>query len=191
MAASTVRTRHDGIHVRVNNSSGVPLVLNYTVDRGSSGGGDMIVPEGVSAQVIPFVARTVGFKCLREEEDDKIMDFALDFETINVLDPQGTANAAQPLSCGVKSSEPDDLPAQGDGSITGADPIRMTKSYLRSRGLLERGDTVEPAVSPAPEFPIVRFVRGGRLIGAFWFAQLSPEGDDFALDVVQLCPSRS
>jgi len=72
--------------------------------------------------------------------------------------------------------------------MTGADPITLTKSYLRSRGLLERGDTVEAAVSPAPEFPIVRLVRHGRVIGAFWFAQLSPEGD-FSLDVVQLCPS--
>jgi hypothetical protein len=41
------------------------------------------------------------------------------------------------------------------------------------------------------EFPIVRLVRQGRLVGAFWFSQLSPEGGEFTLDAVQLCPSIS
>jgi hypothetical protein len=38
---------------------------------------------------------------------------------------------------------------------------------------------------------MVRFVRDGRVIGAFWFAQRTLESDDFSLDAVQLCPSLS
>jgi hypothetical protein len=188
---SIVRAHRDGVHVRLTNSSGGRLVLNYSIDRSSGGGGDVIVPAGVSEQVIPFAASTVGFKCLREEEDDKTMDFALEFESIKVVDPQGQAKAAQPLSCRPNSSSQDSPSSERDGSLVGADPIRLTKSYLRDRGLLEPGDAVEAAVSPGPEFPVVRFVRDGRVIGAFWFAQRTPESDDFSLDAVRLCPSLS
>jgi hypothetical protein len=187
VAAASVRTRSDGVHVLVTKSSGEPLVLNYTLDDGSGGGGDMIVPKGTSEQVVPFVAESVGFKCLRQEDDDEILDFALDFEAIDVVDPQGLAKAAQPLDCGADSSGQGEPPPQAEGSTTGSDPIRATKSYLRSHDILDPGDVVEAAVSPASDFPIVRFVRDGRLIGAFWFAQVSADGD-LSLDVVQLCP---
>lgn len=187
----TVQARGDGVRVSVNNVSGRPLVLNYTIDRGSGGGGDMIVPAGVSMQVVPFAARTVGFRCLREEDDDEIMDFALDFESVRIVDPDGEAKRAQPLECGSSRADDNDLPTQGDGSVSGDNPVEVVRSYLRGHGLLRSGDLVEAAVGPGPEFPVVRFVRDGRVVGAFWFAQMSPESQDFSLDAVQLCPEVS
>jgi hypothetical protein len=186
-----VRTRSDGVHVQVNNSTDGSLVLNYTIDDGQGGGGDMVVPQGISEQVVPFVARAVGFRCLSEEDDDELMDFALSFETVKVVDPRGDAKSAQPLDCSSSPGTDEQSPSRVDRSVAGSDPVGVVRAYLRGRDLLEPDDTIEPAVSPGPEFPVVRLVREGRLVGAFWFSQLSPEGSEFTLDAVQLCPSIS
>lgn len=184
LEAQEVRASADGVHVLIRNSAGAPLVLNYSVDDGMGGGGDTTVPPGTSEQLVPFVARTVGFKCLREEEDDEILDFALDFETVTVVGPPGVAKTAE-LECGATGRA--EAPRPSAGSITGDDPVRAVTSYLRGGGLLGAGDRIEPAVSPGPEFPIVRWVHGGRVIGAFWFS-LNMEGKHtYSLDAVELC----
>jgi hypothetical protein len=100
--------------------------------------------------VVPFAAESVSIGCAPE---------ALDRVELRVVDPGDDLKGADP-ECSDRRS--------ADFTGVGREPVVVARRYLRSRGL-RPGDVVEPAVSIAGEFPVVRVVRAGRVVAKLIF----------------------
>jgi hypothetical protein len=175
-----VRAYEDGIHITAKNVSGRTMVLNYEVDGGDAGGGDFDVPLEGWTEVIPLTGESLGVNCIDKATDDRTLDFALDYETIDVEQDPRLARSTE-LAC----SDPTDEDIQT--SVVGPDPLELSRRYLRSRKMLRSGDRLEQ-VATTPVFPVVLLVRSGTPIASLWYEK-GPEDADAELHAVQLCPS--
>jgi hypothetical protein len=63
------------------------------------------------------------------------------------------------------------------------DPVAFARHYFRGKGL-RQSDLVEQAVSIAEEFPVVRVVRGGRVVAKVVFDDVRP---NYLSGTVEMC----
>lgn len=175
-----VRAYEDGIHITAKNVSGRTMVLNYEVDGGDAGGGDFDVPLEGWTEVIPLTGESLGVNCIDKAADDETLDFALDYETIDIEQDPRLAKSTD-LAC----SDPADEVIQA--SVVGSDPLELSRRYLRSREVLRPGDRLEQ-VATTPVFPVVLLVRNDRPIASLWYEK-GPEDAEAELYALQLCPS--
>jgi hypothetical protein len=145
-----VRAQRDGVHVRVRNEKDHEAEFDYEVTSGDTGGGGSLAPSGTSMHVVPFAAESVSIGCAPE---------ALDRVDLRVVDPGDDLKGADPECSDLRSA---------DFTGVGREPVVVARRYLRNRGL-RPGDVIEPAVSIAGEFPVVRVVRDGRVVAKLIF----------------------
>jgi hypothetical protein len=145
-----VRAQRDGVHVRVRNENDREAEFDYEVTSGDTGGGGSLAPPGTSMHVVPFAAETVSIGCTPE---------ALDRVELRVIDPGDELKGAEPECSDLRSAH---------FTGVGREPVVVARRYLRNRGL-RPGDVVEPAVSIAGEFPVVRVVRDGKVVAKLIF----------------------
>lgn len=165
-----VRGHADGVHVRVRNENAYPVEFDFEVTRGDTGGGGAEAPPGTSVQVVPFAAEEVSLGCVPE---------ALDRVELRVVDPEDELKAADP-DC--KELQSTDFAMRLNDRIP-RDPVARARRYLRGKGLHQE-DLVERAVSIAGEFPVVRVVRGGRVVAKVTFDNTGP---NFMSGTVEMC----
>jgi hypothetical protein len=151
------------------------MELDYDIDGGHGGGGGAVLDPGVSQHVLPFVAQRVDVACYRAETEGR----AAEYQPIIVEDPGAVAKSSE-LECtrAVHVSV-------ADGRWKGTDVMRTARAYLHARALLRPGDRIQRAVSPGPEFPIVRVMRELRTVAALAFLELSR--NVFTLSDVSFC----
>jgi hypothetical protein len=165
-----VRGHADGVHVRVRNENAYPVEFDFEVTRGDTGGGGTEAPPGTSVQVVPFAAEEVSIGCVSE---------ALDRVELRVVDPKDELKAADPDCKELRSA--DFATRLNDRTPRG--PVALARRYLRGKGL-HRTDLVERAVSIAGEFPVVRVVRGGRVVAKVTFDTTEP---NYMSGTVEMC----
>jgi hypothetical protein len=165
-----VRGHPDGVHVRVRNENDYPVEFDFEVTRGDTGGGGAEAPPGSSVQVVPFAAEEVSLGCFAE---------ALDRVELRVIDPGDELKAADPDCEELRSAEF----ATHLDDRTPRDPVALARLSLRGRGLRQT-DHVERAVSLAGEFPVVRVVRGGRVVAKVTFDDIRP---NYMSGTVEMC----
>jgi hypothetical protein len=165
-----VRGRADGVHVRVQNENDYPVEFDFEVTRGDTGGGGAEAPPGASVQVVPFAAEEVSLGCFAE---------ALDRVELRVVDPEDELKAADPDCEELRSA---DFATHLDDS-TPRDPEALARRYLRGKGL-NQTDLVERAISIAGEFPVVRVVRGGRVVAKVVFDDVRT---NYVSGTVEMC----
>jgi hypothetical protein len=165
-----VRGRADGVHVRVRNENDFPVEFDFEVTRGDTGGGGAEAPPGTSVQVVPFAAEEVSLGCFAE---------ALDRVELRVVDPSDELKAADPDCKELRSA---DFATHLDDR-TPRDPVALVRRYLRGKGL-NQTDLVERAISIAGEFPVVRVVRGNRVVAKVVFDDVRPS---YVGGTVEMC----
>jgi hypothetical protein len=165
-----VRGHADGVHVRVRNENAYPVEFDFEVTRGDTGGGGAEAPPGASVQVVPFAAEEVSLGCVPE---------ALDRVELRVVDPKDELKAADPDCKELRST---DFAMRLNDRIP-RDPVARALRYLRGKGLHQE-DLVERAVSIAGEFPVVRVVRGRRVVAKVTFDNTGP---NFMSGTVEMC----
>jgi hypothetical protein len=165
-----VRGHADGVHVRVRNENNYPVEFDFEVTRGDTGGGGAEAPPGASVQVVPFAAEEVSLGCVAE---------ALDRVELRVVDPEDELKAADPDCEELRSA--DFATHLNDGEPR--DPVALARRSLRGKGLRQT-DHVERAVSLAGEFPVVRVVRGGRVVAKVTFDDLRT---NYMSGTVEMC----
>jgi hypothetical protein len=170
LLTQVVRGHADGVHVRVRNENDYPVEFDFEVTRGDTGGGGAEAPPGASVQVVPFAAEEVSLGCFAE---------ALDRVELRVVDPGDELKAADP-DCEELRSE--DFATQVNDRLP-RDPVAFALRYLRGKGL-HQTDSVERAVSIAEEFPVVRVVRGGRVVAKVVFDNIRP---NYVSGTVEMC----
>ena len=169
MLTPVVRARRDGIHLVVDNRTDREQELDYDVDGGDGGGGGEAVRRGRSTVVVAFAARRISVSC-------------------------GTALLDRHVTIRVhgRQRSPDTQCPHGSATIfvhvvpRGREtPVATARRYLRATRSLRRGDVVERAVSQ-PDFPIVRVVRGRRVVAALGF-EPDPATGRIELTSVEAC----
>jgi hypothetical protein len=155
-----VRGHPDGVHVQVRNENDYTVEFDFEVTRGDTGGGGAEAPPGTSVQVVPFAAEEVSIGCVAE---------ALDRVDLRVVDPGDELKAADPDCKELRSADF----ATHLNDHTPRDPVALARRYLRGKGL-HQTDLVERSVSIAGEFPVVRVVRGGRVVAKVTFDNTGP-----------------
>jgi hypothetical protein len=165
-----VRGRADGVHVRVQNENEYPVEFDFEVTRGDTGGGGAEAPPGSSVQVVPFAAEEVSLGCFAE---------ALDRVELRVVDPGDELKAADPDCKELRSADF----ATHLNDRTPRDPVALARLSLRGKGL-RQNDHVERAVSLAGEFPVVRVVRGDRVVAKVVFDDVRP---NYVSGTVEMC----
>jgi hypothetical protein len=165
-----VRGRTDGVHVRVRNDNDFPVEFDFEVTRGDTGGGGAEAPPGASFQVVPFAAEVVSIGCAPE---------ALDRVELRVVDPGDELKAADPECKELRSGDF----ATPLRDRTPRDPVALARLSLRGKGLRQT-DHVERAVSLAGEFPVVRVVRGGRVVAKVVLDDVRP---NYVSGTVEMC----
>jgi hypothetical protein len=165
-----VRGHPDGVHVRVQNENDYPVEFDFEVTRGDTGGGGAEAPPGSSVQVVPFAAEEVSLGCFAE---------ALDRVELRVVDPGDELKAADPDCKELRSA----AFATHLNDRTPRDPVALARRYLRGEGL-NQTDLVERAISIAGEFPVVRVVRGGRVVAKMTFDDIRP---NYMSGTVEMC----
>jgi hypothetical protein len=165
-----VRGHADGVHVRVRNENDYPVEFDFEVTRGDTGGGGAEAPPGASVHVVPFAAEEVSIGCVAE---------ALDRVELRVVDPGDELKAADP-DCEELRSADFSTPLS---DRTPRDPVALARLSLRGKGLRQT-DHVERAVSLAGEFPVVRVVRGGRVVAKLTFDDIRP---NYMSGTVEMC----
>lgn len=165
-----VRGHSDGVHVRVRNENDYPVEFDFEVTRGDTGGGGAEAPPGASVQVVPFAAEEVSLGCFAE---------ALYRVELRVVDPEDELKAADPDCEELRSA---DFATQVSDRMP-RDPVAFARHYFRGKGL-RQSDLVEQAVSIAEEFPVVRVVRGGRVVAKVVFDDVRP---NYLSGTVEMC----
>jgi hypothetical protein len=165
-----VRGRADGVHVRVRNENDFPVEFDFEVTRGDTGGGGAEAPPGASVQIVPFAAEVVSIGCAPE---------ALDRVELRVVDPGDELKAADPDCKELRSADF----ATHLNDRTPRDPVALARRYLRGKGL-DQTDLVERAISIASEFPVVRVVRGDRVVAKVVFDDVRP---NYVSGTVEMC----
>jgi hypothetical protein len=165
-----VRGRADGVHVRVRNENDFPVEFDFEVTRGDTGGGGAEAPPGASVQIVPFAAEVVSIGCAPE---------ALDRVELRVVDPGDELKAADPDCKELRSADF----ATHLSDRTPRDPVALARRYLRGKGL-DQTDLVERAISIASEFPVVRVVRGDRVVAKVVFDDVRP---NYVSGTVEMC----
>jgi hypothetical protein len=165
-----VRGRADGVHVRVQNENEYPVEFDFEVTRGDTGGGGAEARPGSSVQVVPFAAEEVSLGCFAE---------ALDRVELRVVDPGDELKAADPDCKELRSADF----ATHLNDRTPRDPVALARLSLRGKGL-RQNDHVERAVSLAGEFPVVRVVRGDRVVAKVVFDDVRP---NYVSGTVEMC----
>lgn len=165
-----VRGHADGVHVRVRNENDYPVEFDFEVTRGDTGGGGAEAPPGTSVHVVPFAAEEVSIGCVPE---------ALDRVELGVVDPGDELKSAEPDCKELRSA---DFATHVNDRIP-RDPVAFARRYFRGKGL-NQTDLVERAVSIASEFPVVRVVRGGRVVAKVIFDNAGP---NYMSGTVEMC----
>jgi hypothetical protein len=165
-----VRGRADGVRVRVRNENDFPVEFDFEVTRGDTGGGGAEAPPGASVQIVPFAAEVVSIGCSPE---------ALDRVELRVVDPEDELKEADPECKELRSADF----ATPLSDRTPRDPVALARLSLRGKGL-RHSDHVERAVSLAGEFPVVRVVRGGRVVAKLTFDDIRP---NYMSGTVEMC----
>jgi hypothetical protein len=165
-----VRGHADGVHVRVQNEYDFPVEFDFEVTHGDTGGGGAEAPPGASVQIVPFAAEVVSIGCAPE---------ALDRVELRVVDPEDELKAADPECKELRSADF----ATPLSDRTPRDPVALARLSLRGKGL-RHTDYVERAVSLAGEFPVVRVVRGGRVVAKLTFDDIRP---NYMSGTVEIC----
>jgi hypothetical protein len=165
-----VRGHSDGVHVRVRNENDYPVEFDFEVTRGDTGGGGAEAPPGASVQVVPFAAEEVSLGCFAE---------ALYRVELRVVDPEDELKAADPDCEELRSAAFATHLNHGEPR----DPVALARRSLQAKGLRQT-DHVERAVSLAGEFPVVRVVRGGRVVAKVTFDDLRP---NYMSGTVEMC----
>lgn len=169
-----VQPQADGLHLVVRNESGGELDFEYSVieaDGGDGGGGGDALRVGTTREVLPFAAASFTVTCGGGGT-----------ERIEVVDRAGESKSAK-LDCSTRAPTID---VRAAGPVR-SDPVTVARRELRARGMLSAGDVLERAVSPGPEFPIVRVVRAGRVVAAVRLNE-ADGGKAWLVSSIERCP---
>lgn len=154
------RVQADGVHVRIENTSG--RTLGWSAEVEGAGGGGSSAPPGVSTHVLDVAPGTLALACYDDRRDDPS---EVPRVRVDVVDPEALW-VSTVLACERRTVVFADF-APGARGDTG-DPVDVVRERLRRDGALRSGDEVDRAGYPAVKQPTrVRLVRKGDIVAVF------------------------
>lgn len=173
-----VRAQHDGVHISVENRQKVDpaLVVQFEGKLTSAS-----APPGMSLHIEPLPVGTVETGCFRSFPRN---GDGPDLKPLTVIDPRGFY-VSTGMQCGLggMTTRVLDYTAGASGPKGGA--VSLTRRLLHQS--LQHRDLIERAGYPKAQRPIVRVVRGGKVVAVVSY--LGKANGRWLPDEVSTCSS--
>jgi hypothetical protein len=178
----SVRAQPDGVHVVVDNRTGVDPGFSARFADGRGLGDN--APPGTSEHVLDAPPGTLEIGCYTGEHGSGEPDL----RALEVVDVDGLYRSIE-LDCESMSSGVSDYAPGAEGEA--GDPVDLARAAFEgATGGLEPDDVVERAGYPEWDEPIVRLVRAGAVVATVRY-RAADDGGGWLQDTMSMCDGLS